>query len=35
MFTALNAMEVFNLGGGYKENIETVNTMKIDLDITF
>ncbi|MBR4324112.1 MAG: hypothetical protein IKP73_01145 [Bacteroidales bacterium] len=31
----LNAMEVFKLGGGYKENIETVNTVKIDLDITF
>ena len=35
MFTAHNAMEVFKLGGGYKENIETVNTVKIDLDITF
>ena len=32
---SLNAMEVFKLGGGYKENIETVNTVKIDLDITF
>ena len=32
---SLNVLKVFEVGGSYKENIETVNTVKIDLDIQF